>query len=293
MNQPTETGSAFTPRTGEEGPGAPRLSLLSVAALLAGLLSAMAMVSTLLWPVAGAALVFCVLVKINLSHQRGVVTGEGVATVGLALALMFVTAAPTHYALRQWKIREQSAEIGREWLQFLVGGQPEPYSAYESLRPVAIRRPLSSQLELQYASDINDAQGYSYFLNNPLIKALGMLPRSVPVKVEPKPADPNESVEPGNPKEAHEPIEKEPGGAPEIIMMPRPIQVRHYKTEQVDVNQDGDDVIRDVFAVTWRDVQDQPHSMLVRLEIERKTEHGVVAGLWRIKSYDLVKAKQG
>lgn len=180
MEPRTETASAFTPRIGEEGPGAPQLSVWALVALLAGLVSAVAMISPLLWSVAGAALVLCVVVKIYLSHQRGNLGGSQLATIGLALSLIFVTAAPARQFLRQWNIRQQSADVGSEWLHYLV--RKEPYNAYESMRPVSMRRPLSSQLEWQYTADKNEAQAYAYFLNNSLVKAISLLPPRVQVR---------------------------------------------------------------------------------------------------------------
>ena len=180
MEPRNETASAFTPRIGEEGPGAPRLSAWAVVALVAGLASAVAMISPMLWSVAGAALVLCVVVKIHLSHHRGNLGGSQLATIGLALSLIFVTAAPARQFLRQWNIRQQSADVGSEWLHYLI--RKEPYNAYESMRPVSMRRPLSSQLEWQYTADKNEAQAYSYFLNNPLVKAISLLPPRVQVR---------------------------------------------------------------------------------------------------------------
>jgi len=266
METPPHTAPAFTPRYGEEGPTGPRLSAWAPVALLAGLVSAVAMINPMFWSIAGAALVLCVLVKLHLNHYRGELAGDRLATLGLALSLIFVTAAPVRHVIRQWHLRQQAADVGAEWLYFLV--RREPYNAYESMRPVALRRPLMSQLESVYASDKNESQAYFYFLNNPLIKAIGLLTA---------------------PPDLDEPAQ----GQTEKWQAPKRVQVRHYQNESIDTNSEGADIISDVFALTWDGQDKEPQSLLVRLKIERVVDPTKVAGLWRILSYEIVKRSAG
>lgn len=271
METPPQTVPAFTPRYGEEGPGRPRMSAWAPVALLAGLVSAVAMIGPMFWSIAGAALVLCVIIKIHLNHHRGELAGERLATLGLALSLIFVTAAPARHVIRHWHLRQQSADVGTEWLYYLV--RKEPYNAYESMRPVAMRRPLTSQLESVYASDKNEALAYSYFLNNPIIKAIGLLTAPPP---EPETA----AKDNGDNGKENENTKWQP---------PRRVQVRHYQTESIETNSDGADIISDVFALTWDGHDGKPESMLVRLQIERVVDPTRVAALWRILSYEVVK----
>jgi hypothetical protein len=275
LNSPAET--ALSSATEAEAADPPKLSVLGVAALLVSPAGIVAMISLLWWPVAVAALVFGVLVKAYLARNRDTLRGEALATLGVAVAMVFVIASPTRFFLRRLYIADQAADIGREWLQYVIRDQP--YNAFESMRPVPSRRPLSESLVWHYASDPKESKDYFDFLNNP------------------------------PPKSADEPQEKPPDKSTEespnkslikaLMLLPKqpdhPIEVRLYKTVSMsvvgprDVPPYGGDVIKNIFAVTWHDEQRKPHSMLVQLTIERSPEPTRVEALWRVLSYQLVE----
>src|SRR5205085_1257484 len=100
------------------------------------------------------------------------------ALFGLALSLIYVTAAPASYLLRQLHIAQQSAVVGTEWLNFLLVRPPQPTSAFESMYEVKHRYPFQPQLLELYKTDLTRAGQYQGFLNTELIKALQLLPGS-------------------------------------------------------------------------------------------------------------------
>ncbi|MCE9546142.1 MAG: hypothetical protein K8T25_11560 [Planctomycetia bacterium] len=160
------------------------LSLWGVSGLLAGIASTIAfwgpmlwpVARPLLWPVAGLMLLVSVVAMIYLTRERGAVGGTRLASVGLFLSLLSVTAAPTHFLLREWHLREQASTVGAQWLMFLLARQP--YDAFESMKPASSRRPLGRPLLDQFAADKGEAYVYEQFLNSPLVKALSLLPIS-------------------------------------------------------------------------------------------------------------------
>jgi hypothetical protein len=122
----------------------------AVAALLLGLLSPLAFVGAIFWllPVLGVAV--SVLALRQFSMPDNVSTGRSAALVGLALGLVFGTAAPAAQWSETWLLKREARSLGEAWFAHLAAGQPAK-AAQLAVSP-NLRRPLDDKLWDYYRS---------------------------------------------------------------------------------------------------------------------------------------------
>lgn len=107
-----ETGGDYQP-----------VSRLAVAALVAGVLSALALVSPICWviPLVAAGLALAALADVN---RPGAVKAGGLAAVaGLALAVGFGSQAVSTSVMSRWLIERRAATVARHWIDAVRAGR--------------------------------------------------------------------------------------------------------------------------------------------------------------------------
>jgi hypothetical protein len=124
------------------------ISPLSVVALVLGLASPLACAGRLLWllPVAAALVSAIALRQIALS-STGLV-GRKAALVGLALAVLFGSAAPTRLASRKWILYSQARSVASGWMELVRQGQLD--QAHQWTLPYIERQPPGASLATFY-----------------------------------------------------------------------------------------------------------------------------------------------
>jgi hypothetical protein len=162
----------FTPHD-DPKPPRPPISWWAVAALILGLASVAAVFHPVLWAVAGLGLMVGSLALMRLQRAEKERSGYGLAVVGLVLAIVFVTAAPTRYHLRRWRVRQQATEVGRQWLKFLIDG-PQ-YKAYGAMQPPETRGQLDSNYEARLFNSPTNLRAYERFQASRFATTLGAL----------------------------------------------------------------------------------------------------------------------
>lgn len=128
--------------------GYQRLSQLAVWSVPLGLLSALALVSPLLWFVPIVAVTFALggLWRISLSDDT---TGRRLAITGLGLAILFGTWGVAWTMSRRLVINHQAREHALEWLTLMQKG--EYMTAHQLSLAYSARLPPGSSLEKHYA----------------------------------------------------------------------------------------------------------------------------------------------
>ena len=101
------------------------VSGLAVVGLLAGLLSIVAFVHYMLYLVPLVAIVINVLALRQIAEASPPPIGRKAALAGLALALIFIGAAPIQRAVNRHDMHARSMQIAREWFTALRDDRPE------------------------------------------------------------------------------------------------------------------------------------------------------------------------
>jgi hypothetical protein len=148
------------------------LSGLAVAALVLGLLAALAMIDPLLWllPIAGTVLGLAALRRIR--SQWPALGGRGFAWMGLVLSLVFVVAAPTRWFTYRWQVRTEARQFSQMYFKDLARGQPQ--KAFQLALPPQQRVSLNDEEQLWgfYRNNQKMRQGLENFVKAPVIRTL-------------------------------------------------------------------------------------------------------------------------
>jgi hypothetical protein len=148
------------------------LSGLAVAALVFGLLAALAMIDPLLWavPIVGTALGIGALRRIK--EQWPALSGRGFAWVGLVLSLVFVVAAPTQWLAYRWQVRTEARQFAEMYFRDLANRRPE--KAFQLSLPPQQRLALKDDEQLWgfYRNNQKMRQRLENFANSPLVRTL-------------------------------------------------------------------------------------------------------------------------
>ena len=163
MNSNIDSAPRFSDHADPELERGGKLNGLALAALLLGLASVAAMFSRLLWLVPGIGLAVSTLALRRLADGEPRPVSRGLALAGLVLSVVSLTCAPTHYYLRNWRIAQQSAPVGAEWIEFLLAG--EPLKAYAAMDSPEDRPPLGRQLKEFYLGDKASVDRFNRFVN--------------------------------------------------------------------------------------------------------------------------------
>ncbi len=138
----------------DDGDGYQRLSRFAIWSIPLGLLSALALVSPLLWFVPVLAIVFA-LVGLRVIAGSQETTGRTLALLGLGLAVLFGTWGVSWTTARRARLNRQAREYATEWLSLM---QQEQYmEAHQLSLDFYSRLPQGSSLAAHYAPDESDS----------------------------------------------------------------------------------------------------------------------------------------
>jgi hypothetical protein len=154
----------------EEAPGYRPVSMLAVLGLIAGILSALALVEPLLWvlPPLGLALSAAGLSQTARGEAR--MSGHKAAVLGLVLSVMFGVAAPTRFLVRNWILTKRAQQFTDAWVEHVRNGRF--YQAHQFTVHPRVRMPLDSSLDQLYANDVDTKQSYGRFMVKPPMDVL-------------------------------------------------------------------------------------------------------------------------
>ncbi len=146
------------------------VSIAAVLSLVFGLLAWMAMISPLLWivPAAGVALAAWALWSIGASD--GALIGRNVALAGLALSLLFGTAAPAAAWSESWWLRREARPVAEHWLALLRDDQP--HQAHQLTLPPAQREASPGDVWNYYRNSDEAREGLQHFVQEPVVRTL-------------------------------------------------------------------------------------------------------------------------
>jgi hypothetical protein len=239
---PIFTGHA-DPAMTDRGP----LNYLSLAALLVGLGSPLAMASLLLWfvPAVGLMLAAIALMQLNRNETA---RGQHLALAGLVLSVAFLVAAPTQHLLRQWRIAQQADAVGQQWLALIL--HDELYKAYALQQPESRRPTLDNHLEAYYRKNSAQRQDYQSFVNRKLVRTLVELSRQE---------------------------------TPEAPLLVRLYAIENIAMKEIFQDPESD-VINSVYAVTYGGQNDKT-TFFIRLTMRRRNNPVKTDGVWQIDNF--------
>ncbi len=150
-----------------------RVSIAAIAALLLGMLSALALAQPLLLAVPVVAIVVALVSLRAINMPDSNLTGRAFALAGLALALVFAVWAPSRLITRQWHLYEQAREFGDQWLELVRAGKL--HAAHQLTLHDVERQPPESSLTAFYEKSTEAQNMFERFRNEKPLKTLADL----------------------------------------------------------------------------------------------------------------------
>ncbi len=137
------------------------LSGLAVLALLLGILSVVALAHPGAWIVPLPAIVCSLWALRRIQRQPEEFVGRKAALIGLTLALVFGTWAPSRYYCDRWILNRQAREFIEQWFQYVFQGELEV--AHQATLDYYLRQPEGTLLDEYYQNspeDLTEMQTY-------------------------------------------------------------------------------------------------------------------------------------
>ena len=139
---------AFRPTDSETLPEYQPLSRLSLASLLAALLSPIALVHPLLWIVPVIAALLAILALRTIKRFEGELRGSGLARTALVASLLFGSWAFVWNMSYQYLVGRQACHYSQAWLELIKNGRL--YEAHQLSMSLTARVPPQDSLEETY-----------------------------------------------------------------------------------------------------------------------------------------------
>jgi hypothetical protein len=146
------------------------LSALAVVALLAGLLSPLAMFAAMFWLVPLAAVVLSGLALWRVATCSADLVGHRAAFVGLMLGAAFLVAAPVDDLVYRYCLRRQARQFAEIWIDAVRHG--EVYKAHHLMIDPKRRQPLEDKLADFYLHNENSRRMLNGFVKEPAVRTL-------------------------------------------------------------------------------------------------------------------------
>jgi len=146
------------------------LSGRAVVCLVFGLLSPLAMVDPMLWPIPCVGVMFGWMALRQIRKNAPEMAGRNVALAGLAVSILFLAAAPAHWQAHRRLLCKEARHFARLWFAYLA--QNEPHKAYQLLKEPGERRPLDERLWDYYRSRPALREAFEGFAASPLARTL-------------------------------------------------------------------------------------------------------------------------
>jgi hypothetical protein len=142
----------------------------AVLGLIFGLLAPLAMVDPMLWsvPLLGSLLSIGALRRIKRLAPE--LTGRKMALGGLALSLVFLTAAPANWLAYRKMVRDEARQFSALWFKYLT--HDEPQKAHQLTVAPQSRQPLDENLWAVYRAVPRLREELENYVNAPLTRTL-------------------------------------------------------------------------------------------------------------------------
>jgi hypothetical protein len=138
-----------------------KVSLAAVLALIAGLVSTLALAHPFLWIVPPIAVVLAIVALRTIAAEDADVTGKNLAVIGLMFALVFGLWAPARVLTRQWHLYSQAHFFADEWFDLLRAGKL--HEAHQLTLPPIERQLPGANLAKVYRDSVEVGRGYKNF----------------------------------------------------------------------------------------------------------------------------------
>jgi len=146
------------------------LSSLAVAGLLAGLLSPLAMLTSMLWLAPLAAAILSGLALRRIATRRPDLVGRPAALTGLMLGTIFLVAAPVDDLLYRHFLGQQAQEFAEIWFDAVRQGDVQ--QAHRLMIDPKHRPPLENNLAEFYRQNPNWQRKMKLFADEPIMRTL-------------------------------------------------------------------------------------------------------------------------
>jgi len=137
------------------------LSLWAVVSLVLGAFSFLAVFHPLVWIVPLSAVGSAVCSLRSVGRRDAGVTGRRLALAGLALGVLFGTAAPARQITRNWIISSRARAFTTAWLRLVLAGERE--AAFEWTLPQSSRQLPGTPLAEYYEDNTDEGEGLQEF----------------------------------------------------------------------------------------------------------------------------------
>jgi hypothetical protein len=145
------------------------VSGLSVAALLTGLASSLALIHPLLVFVAVLGVILALVALRSIASSDGQLGGQGLAVAGLCLAVLFSGWSLAGSVSASMALRQQAREFVDDWLHILASGQK--YYAHQLYAERGHRMDPHGQVEQTYAANEAARENFENFFKNAALQA--------------------------------------------------------------------------------------------------------------------------
>jgi len=156
------------------------LSSLAMLALLAGLLSPLAMFAPSLWLAPLAAVILAGLALWRIARRAPDLIGRAAALTGLMLGVAFLVAAPVDEMVYRYCLRQQAREFAAMWIDAVRHG--EVYKAHHLMVDPKHRQSLESKLADFYVANETWRRSLNYFRNEPVMRTLFRLGQDAQIR---------------------------------------------------------------------------------------------------------------
>jgi hypothetical protein len=150
-----------------------RVSRLSIAALILGLLSAAALYSQMMWCLPAAGAMLAIAARRSIARSEDVVSGRRAAVIGLVLSLLFGAWAAVRFYARERVLSQQAREHAEQWIDFVREGRL--YEAHQLRLTQHERQPPDADLAEYYETDEMMGHDFNEFCGDPSVKKIAEL----------------------------------------------------------------------------------------------------------------------
>lgn len=144
------------------------LSRLAIAGMVLGVVSVLAIFTSVLWIVPVLAIIFSLVAYYKID-KSDVLTGKGMALIGMALAAIWLGIGVTQGTVRDHVMMSNSREMAKSWLDILL--EKKTMEAHQLTRSPGGRQPATTSLEGYYQSDEVNQEDLQGFETHDAIKA--------------------------------------------------------------------------------------------------------------------------
>ncbi|RCS52996.1 DUF4190 domain-containing protein [Bremerella cremea] len=145
------------------------ISRLAISGLVLGILSVMAVFTSVLWIVPVIAIVICLVAYYHIGRSE-LLTGQGMALAGMGLAAIWLGLSITQVQVKQYALVTASREMAAQWLDLIL--QKKFMEAHQMSMHPSARPPAKTALPAFYAENEMRTEDLQGFESRDIVKAI-------------------------------------------------------------------------------------------------------------------------